>query len=80
MPKYLFANATGGATFSPAAMEEAEPDCSNMQVLGIAEGDTPRDAWESFNESESGQNIESQGWENEDIIAYPLAGDAVPLL
>jgi len=74
MAKYLFANATGGATFSPAAIEEAEPDCDNCQVLGVGEGDTPREAWENLKKEDAAgpKSILNKGWDDEDLVAYKL--------
>ena len=76
MPKYMLGNATGGATFSPAAMESAEPDVDNMQVLGFAEGDTPEEAWESLKKADAeGAKAILNKWDEESIVAYEIVSD-----
>ena len=73
---WLFANLTGGATYSPQAVKvgSAEVDCENMQALGVGHGETPLDAWQDLLDAQP--DLVEQGWENENIAAYPLAGAA----
>ena len=75
---WLFANLTGGATYSPEAIRVGcvEVDCENMQVLGVGNGATPLEAWNDLLESEAGMSLREQGWPDESIVAYPLAGAA----
>lgn len=70
MARFMFVNTTGGATFSPEAMDEAEPDVNNMQVLGFAEGESADEAWQNFLASEYGAEMAAK-WKGEDVVAYP---------
>ena len=74
---WMFTSLTGGATYSPIACKAGSctSDCDNMQVLGVANGATPMEAWQDLLAAQP--DLVDQGWENEQVIAYPLAGGAV---
>ena len=74
---WLFTNLTGGATYSPTACKvgSCTSDCDNMQALGVGNGATPLEAWRDLLESQP--DLVDQGWEDEKVVAYPLAGGAV---
>ena len=67
MLKFLFANATGGATFTPQAMGECEPDADNMQIIGVGCG---RDADEAWGELVSRYPHIAGQWRGETLVVW----------